>query len=81
MVLHAPTRQSVACFGAVSLCGGKFIHGFSPVFNAVTFESFLKAMLRRRSRNRKMVVVLDNARYHHARLLSMGAGERRPENH
>jgi len=39
------------------------------VFNAATFESFLKWLLRRRSRNRKMVVVLDNARYHHAKLL------------
>jgi len=39
------------------------------VFNATTFEAFLKVLLRRRSRNRKMVVVLDNARYHHAKLL------------
>ena len=69
VVLHAPTRQSIACFGAVSLQSGKFVHAFSPVFNAATFESFLKGLLRRRSRNRKMVVVLDNARYHHAKLL------------
>ncbi len=66
---HAPTRQSAACFGAVSLHSGKFVHAFSPVFNAVTFETFLKSLLRRRSRNKKMVVVLDNARYHHAKLL------------
>lgn len=39
------------------------------MFNAATFESFLKWLLRRRSRNRKMVVVLDNARYHYAKLL------------
>ena len=39
------------------------------MFNAATFETFLKVLLRRRSRNKKMVVVLDNARYHHAKLL------------
>ena len=69
VVFHAPTRQSVACFGAVSLLSGKFVHVFSPVFNAVTFEVFLKALLRRRSRHKKMVVVLDNASYHRAKLL------------
>lgn len=69
IVVHAPTRQSVACFGAVSLRSGKFVHTFSPVFNAATFETFLKVLLRRRSRNKKMVVILDNARYHHAKLL------------
>ncbi len=69
VVLHAPTRESVACFGAVSLRSGKLVHAFSPVFNAETFLGFLKGLLRRRSRGVKMVVVLDNARYHHAKLL------------
>ena len=69
VVFYAPTRQSIACFGAVSLRTGKFVRTFSPVFNAVTFEAFLKVLLRRRSRHKKMVVMLDNARYHHAKLL------------
>jgi transposase len=69
VVLHAPTRKSIACFGAVSLQSGKFVHMFSPVFNAATFETFLKALLRRRSRHKKMIVVLDNASYHRAKLL------------
>ncbi|MCS1417419.1 MAG: hypothetical protein M2R46_05173 [Verrucomicrobia subdivision 3 bacterium] len=51
------------------LRSGKFVHTLSPVFNAATFEAFLKVLLRRRSRNQKMVVILDNARYHHAKLL------------
>ena len=66
---HAPTRQSVACFGAVGLRTGKFAYAFSPVFNADEFEKFLRLLLRRRSPGRRMVVVLDNARYHHARKL------------
>lgn len=70
VLLHAPTRKSVACFGAVSVQTGKFICSISPKFDARTFEAFLKKLLRHRPRSRRMVVVLDNARYHHALLLA-----------
>jgi len=69
VLLHAPTRKSVACFGAVSLRTGKFIRSLCVTFNAATFETFLKTLLRHRSRGTRMVLVLDNARYHHAVLL------------
>lgn len=39
------------------------------VFNAETFEMFLSKLLRHRKRSGKMVLILDNARYHHARKL------------
>jgi transposase len=70
IVLHAPTRKSIACFGAVSLSSGKFVRSMSITFNAQTFEVFLKKLLRHRSRGKKMMIVLDNARYHHAKLLA-----------
>ena len=70
IVLHAPTRKSIACFGAVGLCSGKFVRSVSIIFNAQTFEGFLKQLLRHRSRGKKLVIVLDNARYHHAKLLA-----------
>lgn len=70
VLIHAPTRKSVACFGAVSLQTGKFVRSICPKFNALTFEAFLKTLLRHRSRGTRMVVVLDNARYHHAALLA-----------
>jgi len=38
-------------------------------FNAETFQAFLKRLLRRRRKGRKMVLLLDNARYHHACML------------
>lgn len=69
VLMHAPTRKSVACFGAVSLSTGKFIRAMCDKFDALTFEVFLKKLLRHRSRGRRMVVVLDNAKYHHAVLL------------
>jgi transposase len=66
---HAPTRKSVACFGAVNLSTGVFVRTFCPVFNAETFQSFLRQLLRHRAARKHMIIVLDNARYHHARLL------------
>jgi len=67
---HAPTRKSVACFGAVSLRTGQFVRMMCSVFNAQTFQHFLKRLLRQHTHGRRMIVVLDNARYHHAILLA-----------
>jgi transposase len=69
ILLHAPTRKSVACVEAVSLRTGKFIRSLCATFNAVTFETVLKTLLRHRAHDTRMVLVLDNARYHHAILL------------
>ena len=46
--MHAPTRKSVACFGAVSLSSGKFVRSMCEKFDALTFETFLKKLLRHR---------------------------------
>lgn len=70
VVVHAPTRKSVACFGAVSLKTGKFVRSICEKFDAATFEGFLKKLLRHRTRGKRMVIVLDNAKYHHAVLLA-----------
>ena len=70
VLIHAPTRKSVACFGAVSLRTGKFVRSMCPKFDALTFETFLKKLRRRRPRGKRMVVLLDNAKYHHAVLLA-----------
>jgi transposase len=67
---HAPTRKSVACFGAVSLGTGQFVRMMCPIFNAATFRTFLRRLLRQQTPGRRMIVVLDNARYHHAKLLA-----------
>jgi transposase len=69
ILLHAPTRKSIACFGAVNLRTGKFVRRMCPVFNAETFQRFLCRLLCHRTRRRRMIVVLDNARYHHAVIL------------
>ncbi len=66
---HAPTRKSIAMFGAVNVRTGRLVTMISPVFNAETFEHFLQKLIRHRSKSRRCVVVLDNARYHHASML------------
>lgn len=66
---HAPTRKSVACFGAVQCHGGKLVTAMNPRFDAVTFEAFLRQLLHHHRPGKRMVILLDNARYHHAKLL------------
>jgi transposase len=67
--LLAPTRQSISLFGAVNLRDGKMFHHFSLQFNALSFERFLVALYLRRLKGKRQMVILDNAKYHHARLL------------
>ena len=69
IVLHAPTRKSIAVFGAVRIDDGRLVASRDKKFDAMTFLTFLEKLLRHRRKDRKMVVVLDNARYHHARLI------------
>ena len=71
IVLHAPTRKSVTLFGAVNLLTGTLATMFAPQFDALAFEAFLRLLLHHRRRSRSQtVIVLDNAKYHHASLLA-----------
>jgi transposase len=69
VVLQAPTRKTLGVFGAVCVADGRLVTRQEKKFNAMTFGSFLKQLLRHRRSDRKMVVVLDNARWHHAKIL------------
>jgi len=68
VLLHHPTRKSVGYFGAVRLRDGRFIHHREDDrFNAISFWAFLKDLRRAsRSADRRVVVITDNAKYHHA---------------
>ena len=69
ILLHAPTRKNIAVFGAVRPADGKLVTQSAERFNAITFHDFLKQLREHRCKGRKMVVVLDNARWHHAKWL------------
>jgi len=70
VLLHYPTRKSVGYFGAVRLRDGKLVcQREEEKFNAMTFHRFLKRLRQASSRSgRRVVVIADNARYHHAKL-------------
>jgi transposase len=65
---HEPTRRSMGYFGAVRLRDGKFIYRREiNKFNGESFMTFLKQLRKASCQSGKKVIVLaDNARYHHA---------------
>jgi transposase len=70
VLLHHPTRKSVGYFGAVRLRGGKFLAAREPEqFDGQTTWAFLQRLrqVSRRS-GRCVVLIIDNAKYHHASL-------------
>jgi len=67
--LLAPTRKSIALFGAVNISRGRLLTQFEKKFNAMTFQSFLEKIVKHGARHRRIVIILDNAKYHHANLL------------
>ncbi len=70
ILLHHPTRRSVGYFGAVRLRDGKFVYQREEGrFNAETFWRFMRQLRRVSERSaRRSVIIIDNVRYHHARL-------------
>ena len=65
---HAPTRQSISYFGVVRLTDGKLVMSRPDgMFDAGTCWDFYRKLERHQRAGRKMVVIIDNARYHHAR--------------
>jgi transposase len=65
-----PTRESVKAFGAVTVSDKpKFHFLFAKVYNALTFLRFLKQLVRQ-YRNRKIRLILDNVKYHHAKIVT-----------
>ena len=66
-------RKLFTCHLLTFLCNykvntktGKLVTMKSPQFNADTLEIFLRGLLRHRKRSAKMVIIIDNAPYHHA---------------
>ena len=80
VVLHHPTRKSVGYFGAVRLRDGKFLfQREDDRFDAMTTWHFPR-QLRQCSRRagRRVVVLTDHARYHHAKLHAPWRAEQEP---
>lgn len=70
VLLHHPTRDSVGYFGAVRLKDGRFVfRREDESFNKETFFGFMRQLKQAACRmGRRVVVITDNANYHHANL-------------
>ena len=69
VIMHASTRKKVGVFGAVCISNGRLVTQQDDQFDANSFQAFLTRLLRHRKHGHKMIVILDNARWHHARSL------------
>lgn len=80
ILLHAPTRKSVGYFGAVRLSDGRFVfRREEDKFNGESFFHFLRQLRRSSIRTgRRVIVITDNAKYHHARLHKSWREEQAP---
>lgn len=68
-------REKMSVFGALSE-NGQFVFEQSQVFNTVTFQQFLQKLISTpvtgktvTGERKKILLVLDNAKYHHAKAL------------
>lgn len=70
VVLHHPTRKSVGYFGAMRLRDGKLVYRReTDTFNGETYWCFMKKLRQISCHSgRRVLVLADNARYHHAKL-------------
>lgn len=77
VILHASTRKKIGVFGAISVIDGRFLATQADTFNGSNFLDFLKKLLHYRRNGRKMKLILDNARWHHTKLLKPWLKEHR----
>ncbi|MGE6553547.1 IS630 family transposase [Bacillus mycoides] len=61
-------RMTVSVFGTIDAITGKLFCAKADTCNAETFQQFLNDVLKEYE-NKHVVLVLDNARYHHAKIL------------
>ena len=76
---QAPTHKQIGMYGAVHLRNGRLLAQQWEEFNGETFYEFLKYLIRHRPKGKKMVIILDNSRYHHARSLTPWLKDHRQE--
>ena len=57
IVTHAPTRKSMALFGAVSANAGEIVTMDTSIFNAETFLLFLNKVMKSKKRAKKIILI------------------------
>ena len=70
IIRHASTRKKVGIIGAVRANDGTLVACEEDKFNSQTIEAFFDELISYRESRKTMVIILDNARFHHAKALS-----------
>lgn len=63
-----PVREKVSIMGAMGMDNGQLITMEAEIFNAESFKLFVKRILKNAVKNKIILLVLDNARFHHAKI-------------
>ena len=63
-----PVKEKTSFFGAMGADNGQLIIMEANPFCAVSFRVFLETVMKKATTKKKILMVLDNARYHHAKL-------------
>ncbi len=61
-----PVREKISIMGAMGMDNGQLITMKADIFNAESFRIFVKRIIKNAKTERKILLVLDNARFHHA---------------
>ena len=69
IVKQEPTRRKISVFGSVNISSGRFVYDTSKIFNAETFLEHLKRLLQFRIKSKKILLIVDNAKYHYAKVI------------
>jgi transposase len=81
VIWHFPGRKSVGYFGAVRLRDGQGLFQKEPgMFEGLTFWNFLQRLRQVSAQSgRRVIVISDNAKYHHAKVHQPWRQEQAPE--
>ncbi len=61
-----PVREKISIMGAMGMDNGQLITMKAEIFNADSFKAFVMKIIKQAKTERKILLVLDNARFHHA---------------
>jgi transposase len=63
------TRERVTGFGSINPLTGQLVVNFAETGNAKTFKKHLRKVLWEYRTKKKIIIYVDNVRFHHAKIL------------
>jgi transposase len=69
VVCKQAKKERVTGFGTINPLTGQLVANFAQAGNADTFKKHLRKVLRAYKEKRKIIIYVDNVRFHHAKIL------------